>query len=386
MYTPYLICGYVATLSFVLIGFRVIHRTSPDLRGQKHLSRFLLSVIASLLLFSARGRLPLFLTAVVPNFLIFAGAVSVYLGATEILQVPPRFLSWQVNLCATALPPSLWFTYVHPSVLARLLIHTVVLGAISAFTAAMLFRQQAPAFRSSLRAAAWLLAFVVIVQALWTAAAILHPPSSDFLHIGIVDTAFSYVSLLLGVANVAALMWLSLCIHRGDLHRMAQTDALTGLLNRRAFEEILCRELPRADGNGHRLGMLLVDLDHFKRINDSLGHHAGDEALRRIADVLRQVTRVSDVLARYGGEEFVILLRDAGLQESAVIAERVRIEIAGLRGLPGDIRLTGSIGAAIGHGDESPSALLLRADEALYRAKRAGRNLVSIDREPFVIH
>jgi len=378
MYTPYLICGYVGTLFFLLIGFRVVRRTSPDLRGQAHLHRYILCAIFALLCLGPRSWAPLLLTIILPNLLLFAGAAFLYLGACDILQVPPRFLSWQINVCLAGLPPLLWFTYVQPSVLGRLFCHALVMAALTSVTAGQLFRHRDPVLRSPLRASAWLLTSLAGVQIAWLAASIVHPPSTDFMHTDLIGIAFSYLSVLLGASNVAALMWLSLCVHRSQLHQMAQTDALTGLLNRRAFEEIVRRELPRSGRHGRSVGLLLIDVDHFKRVNDSMGHLAGDEVLRRISGVLRESTRVSDVLARYGGEEFVVLLRDAGLDESSATAERIRSEIASLSNLPGDLSLTASIGVAIGNASESAAGFLLRSDEALYRAKRGGRNLVSI--------
>jgi diguanylate cyclase (GGDEF)-like protein len=177
---------------------------------------------------------------------------------------------------------------------------------------------------------------------------------------------------------VIALLWLALTVHRLDLNKMAQTDALTGLLNRRAFEEILRRELLRCERSGGVMGLMLIDLDYFKQVNDSLGHFAGDDVLRRIATALRESTRPSDVLARYGGEEFVVLLRNAALEESRVAAERIRQRIANVGELPGSVTLTGSIGVAVSEPRDSTTDFLLRADEALYRSKREGRNQVSV--------
>lgn len=159
---------------------------------------------------------------------------------------------------------------------------------------------------------------------------------------------------------------------------MAQTDVLTGLLNRRAFEEILRRELLRCQRQSSSMGLLIIDLDYFKQVNDSLGHFAGDDVLRRIAMVLRDGTRPSDVLARYGGEEFVVLLRNTGEQESETAAERIRTQIANLAGLPGSVRLTASIGVAISQPGDIATDFLLRSDEALYHSKRRGRNQVSV--------
>jgi diguanylate cyclase (GGDEF)-like protein len=177
---------------------------------------------------------------------------------------------------------------------------------------------------------------------------------------------------------VVSLAWLSLCVHRQDLQIVAQTDALTGLLNRGAFEECLRRELAAGPAQGSILGLMLVDIDYFKQVNDEHGHLAGDDVLRRISTTLRAGIRPTDVLARFGGEEFVVLLHGAGAAQSEEVAERLRATIEALVNLPGDVRLTASFGVAVSQPADSVHSLLVRADEALYRSKRDGRNLVRV--------
>jgi diguanylate cyclase (GGDEF)-like protein len=185
---------------------------------------------------------------------------------------------------------------------------------------------------------------------------------------------------MLGLGNVVALAWLSLSAHRHELEVVAQTDSLTGLLNRGAFEEILRRELKNPASPGWRVALLLIDVDYFKQVNDAHGHLVGDDVLRRIGAALRLGIRPSDVLARFGGEEFVILLHDACLESAEEVAERLRGDIAALDDLPQRVSLTASFGVAASVLGESATEFLLRADEALYRSKREGRNLVRVDR------
>jgi diguanylate cyclase (GGDEF)-like protein len=265
----------------------------------------------------------------------------------------------------------------------RLVIHAVVLGSVFLTTSVLLFRKRKdPETRQPARACAWLLIFAASLQAAWVLFEFqLTTPQTNFVHPDLINVGFSYLSMVLALATVIGLLWLALTVHRLALHKMAQTDSLTGLLNRRAFEEILRRELPRCDRNGSHMGIMLIDLDYFKQVNDSLGHFAGDDVLRRIAMVLRDGTRPSDVLARYGGEEFVVLLRNAGVDESRAAAERIRMQIANLSGLPGSVRLTASIGVAISRLRDTATEFLLRSDEALYQSKRTGRNLVSIHQD-----
>ena len=160
------------------------------------------------------------------------------------------------------------------------------------------------------------------------------------------------------------------------LDEMAHTDTLTRLPNRRATDLVLEREMSGARRHGHDLSVLLVDLDHFKNINDSFGHHVGDQALRHAAEALSKTMRSEDVVGRWGGEEFVAILPYTDATEASALAERVRLQVAAeIPGLP--CRLTATIGVAQWDGD-SASLLLKRADDALYAGKASGRDTVVV--------
>ena len=152
----------------------------------------------------------------------------------------------------------------------------------------------------------------------------------------------------------------------------ARTDVLTGLLNRRYATLELERLLAAAARHGRELSVLMLDIDHFKTLNDAHGHEAGDDVLRTIAGRLGGALRAGDVLARWGGEEFVALLPDTGAGGAAVVAERMRVSAA--QATP----VTISVGCATWRAGEDAGALVARADGALYEAKRAGRNRVAL--------
>ncbi|HTH17106.1 MAG TPA: GGDEF domain-containing protein [Magnetospirillum sp.] len=162
-----------------------------------------------------------------------------------------------------------------------------------------------------------------------------------------------------------------------DLDRQANSDPLTGALNRRAFGLAAERELARAERHGEPLSLLMMDLDHFKRINDSLGHAVGDSALQAFVAVAERTLRGEDVLCRFGGEEFVALLPGSGHDQALAAAERLRSafteQAAGLVE-HSPVAFTVSIGIAERHSGEDLPNLLRRADAALYQAKEAGRN------------
>lgn len=181
---------------------------------------------------------------------------------------------------------------------------------------------------------------------------------------------------------------LELLVANSRLEQQATTDPLTELGNRRKMTLRIAEEIERGQRFGHTLSLLMIDIDHFKRINDHHGHDAGDRAIVAVAQVLRGMTRGMDTAARFGGEEFVLLMPETPLAVALEAAERLRVAIEGMQvdsggGQP--IRLTVSIGAtsndaatggAARLGPDSLTDLLIRADQALYRAKHGGRNRV----------
>jgi len=163
------------------------------------------------------------------------------------------------------------------------------------------------------------------------------------------------------------------------------TDSLTGVYNRRYIDRRLLEEIARARRQNYAISFMYIDIDHFKRVNDTVGHQGGDEVLREVAGRIKAELRVSDALARFGGEEFVVLLIDADLDSAVFVAERIRASIAAsMIGIAQGVQLsiTGSIGVACldeaGNGPAEAAALELvaHADEALYLAKSGGRNRV----------
>jgi diguanylate cyclase (GGDEF)-like protein/PAS domain S-box-containing protein len=167
------------------------------------------------------------------------------------------------------------------------------------------------------------------------------------------------------------------------LEQLATRDGLTGLANRRCFDETLHAEWMRALRQRQPLSLLMVDVDNFKAYNDANGHLGGDECLKRIATAVASEMRANDLVARYGGEEFAVILPNQSLKGAASVAERIRTRVEQLqvpnRMTPGQ-HVTVSIGAAtaIASPDNSASELVAIADAALYRAKHMGRNRISL--------
>jgi two-component system cell cycle response regulator len=163
---------------------------------------------------------------------------------------------------------------------------------------------------------------------------------------------------------------------------LASTDGLTGLMNRRAFIEQMEMERARAERAGYSTALLLLDIDHFKKVNDTMGHAAGDAILKGVASVLKRFGRKSDYVARWGGEEFIVALTHTPVAGARIAGERLRRAIeAALHELPegGTHSVTASIGLAVANGGAwKLDAVVAKADEALYVAKSRGRNRVEL--------
>lgn len=161
-----------------------------------------------------------------------------------------------------------------------------------------------------------------------------------------------------------------------ELEQQATRDHLTGAHNRRAFDTAMRKAIRQAERSDNTFSLLLFDIDRFKSVNDQHGHETGDVILKRLATLVSQTLRSTDLLARWGGEEFAVLLQDTSASGASTFAERLRQQVAETR-LHG-LAVTISLGIAEYHRGESPDEMLARADGALYRAKRAGRNRVGV--------
>lgn len=163
-----------------------------------------------------------------------------------------------------------------------------------------------------------------------------------------------------------------------NLQQAALTDGLTGMQNRRYFDDALAQYLEEFKRINRPVGLMILDLDHFKLVNDTHGHDAGDDVLKAVACCLREFTRYHDVVARLGGEEFAVVAPNMDAELLSKFANRIRMAISQLTISSGNIRIrvTTSIGVAIWDGREGSEDLYRRADAMLYQAKREGRNRV----------
>jgi diguanylate cyclase (GGDEF)-like protein len=166
---------------------------------------------------------------------------------------------------------------------------------------------------------------------------------------------------------------------RQEFERLAMLDPLTGIQNRRSLEAELLREIARTERSGQEFCLAMIDIDHFKQINDTYGHPFGDTVIRQLVQIMLEGARAMDVLARYGGEEFILLLPDTNLQDAVVVCERTRLAVEHYdwKKLGQDLQVTVSVGIGGSLEVKTIEALLSLADSRLYAAKQNGRNLVN---------
>lgn len=287
------------------------------------------------------------------------------------LDVGLRVGSWfAFGIAALALVPPLTPDWAVEYALAGLLLVEAPLLVVAGLVAWQQGSRHAGFFLS-----AWVPGLVlVILRALQL---FLYWPLPVWLEFALPAT-FAYASLV--IAYGLADRTLSIRHERDVAHRLAEHDALTGMLNRRAILARLRAGFLEARATGEPLSLLFLDLDHFKHVNDSYGHNAGDRCLREIVAPINIELRQGDALGRYGGEEFLVVLPGAAADDAEVVAERIRRRIEEMPMLVSGRRigLTLSIGIAAMDDDVlTPNELIERADAALYRSKSSGRNKVS---------
>ena len=226
-------------------------------------------------------------------------------------------------------------------------------------------------------------AAALVFAARSTGAAIMPSRVVDVLHTPLTPLT-SFAGHVVTLAMTLGFFLLQRERQEHEIERLAMTDDLTGVFNRRSLFDLGDKEVARAKRTGASLSALLIDLDHFKRVNDKYGHLGGDAVLLRFVEVVRSCLRTSDLLARYGGEEFLILLPDVGSAGAKVVADRIRATVEASTFFVGAVplQITTSVGVAalIAGTEPSLAALVARADSALYVAKRDGRNRVSVSK------
>ena len=328
-------------------------------------------------LVSLREHLPDWSTTVLAHAFTLSSLLLNYEGLRRLLPGKPSHWGSPHWLILVLLPGSWYFSFVDPDVIARIILFSGSAGLAAALTARMVLSAKVHPELPDLRPAGWVFAgfsLVLLLRVLYTLG---QSPVASFMDAGMVHAwvLLSYIVFLI----LKDFGLLQACVRQliASIERQARTDPLTGLMNRRAVIEQGEREFQRARRGTSELAALMVDLDHFKRVNDEFGHQAGDRVLTGVAHILQSSVRPGDLCARFGGEEFLLLLPNTGVEAAARLAERLRLKVENSSSefFPGS-RCTASFGVATLNRHKRLDQLISSADGAMYEAKRSGRNRV----------
>ncbi|MYM94885.1 GGDEF domain-containing protein [Duganella vulcania] len=373
------ITGIMALLmAFVLLGMR--HYYPRRIQGT--LMWGLSPIVGGLssLAYGLDGWLPTALAAMLSNSLAFASAALNLFGTAAFYEHPLNGRRW-LAFTVAVLAVMTCFMVVWPDYRVRVTVFALAMTVYTGVHASMHWRHGL-SFAGRLLAALLLVRCAILLLRAGSAPFI---DAADASRYGATWIQLLYISSFSVGGMVTCLGLVLLASERvgTEFERMANVDLLTGAASRRAIMQAFEGEVARWQRTGRVFSILLLDIDHFKRINDRHGHVVGDQVLARFAATVKSALRSIDTLGRYGGEEFIVLLPDNDLQGAAVVAERVRQAVeqeVGAAGLPA---CTTSIGCAcISQSQAAVTALLSQADAALYTAKHEGRNAVRLAQPP----
>jgi diguanylate cyclase (GGDEF)-like protein len=355
----------VATFGFALLA---LHRYDRSIRGAGTLAAAFLLGAPGLILLALRGVIPDFYSIIVSNACTYVGYLLTYRGIRQYLRAP-GYLPLVYTVTAIFFGAHVYYSTLDKRIVPRIILSASYIALCRLLTSATLFRNaEGLPHRILFACSLVVLGLISASRALLTA---LHGAPQNFMQRNAVQTSTLVSGIVyIFIEGTFSFMLVSFAI-TSRLSRRAQQDTLTGVYTRRAIEEKLCEELARGARTGTPTAVLLLDVDHLKTINDTLGHNSGDEALKKVASTVSAVLRPFDHLGRYGGDEFLLILPDIGIENAFIVADRFRKALSQLPTAP-----TLSIGIAQSDPGESTPSLLARADTALYQAKSAGRDCI----------
>jgi diguanylate cyclase (GGDEF)-like protein len=376
-------CQCMLAIMFAAL-FLCMGRAYPEVRGIRSIvSAFLLGIPSTFLLMS-RGHLPDFLSVVFANLLAMASFVFLYNGVVQFVNGRKR-LWLATGASALALGVVFYYSEVQPNIFPRIVAMGMAEALLVGLTARELLRT--PAASSAQRTNKVITRFfgtILTIQAalcvVRSVISVIHGTPNDYMQRDVVQTSTMLMNLV--YIAVYGLCFLTMAGHEmiQRSQEESETDSLSGAFNRRGIESRLSIELKRSSRSQMRLSIALLDIDHFKSINDKFGHAAGDEAIRGICLAISKCLRDIDYLGRYGGDEFVLILPMTTADQASIVLKRVKQIIDSLETRSDHGRLTLSIGVTEASPEDDVISLIARADEALYLAKSDGRNCMRINR------
>lgn len=360
--------------SIVFLSLSFTYRKQQGLRSIAF--AFLISV-PGLLLTTLRGAISDVWSIVVANMLIMSVYIFIYRGVLQFYssrRAPLPYTRWLAPLAVLTTTLVLaWYSLVQHNIVPRILAVSLCSGFISALIGVELLRNAAG--RLSLRIFAAIMLLHTTTNIVRIILTLLYGAPGNFMQVNAIQS----IAMIVNLINLTSIgIFLQTMVADEvtlAVEHSAQHDALTGTLNRHGIEQRLAHEIDRASRKSHPLSALLIDVDHFKSINDGAGHAAGDLALRTVALGISNSLRSYDLLGRYGGDEFLLLLPETAAPQALDVANRIHSLLALItHSLPTSMRPTVSIGIAEILPTDNAFTLIARADAALYDAKLAGRN------------
>ncbi len=368
----------VMSLSFAacLLIYSAYHTEFKGIKQTAH--AFLISSCAFSLM-GLRDYIPDFLSIWLPNILLVLSMAFIHLGFTYFYQFDARVMKRFHFIMLVGMSAIVtFFTYFDDNVNARIVALSFFVSIQCLYIMQTLLKGHS---KANLTIAISYLFFSLffLIRALFTLS---EDNISDFMEAGLMHSLSVVVYELLVAATSFGMVWIVSYSVQRVLLEQASHDPLTKVLNRRALEDIITTEHSRSVRSSAPMSVIMLDIDHFKRINDRFGHGRGDEVLIEIANVLTNNTRSYDSVARFGGEEFIILLPNTSVDQAEVIAENLRMKVAthdyNFKPEEG-VEITASFGATeCNLIKEGWLKVLERADSGLYKAKAAGRNNVIV--------
>ena len=372
--TVFLLTGLMGGLmALILLS---IKRSYPSsIKGLAQWSYSLVLLFFAGLLSAVRLQLPEYVGVGLTNIMIWSALYLAYLGTQLFFGVKPKPVPWMALVLGVWLV-SMWFTLVNPHYVTRLRMSNMLMLLLFGVHAFLIYRNR---LNSSAKVMAFsVLLFIAGIQLMRFVTTFTMGPVISHM-----DTSLPQQIFILGFAFSILLMSISMILMatdklRSELELLATRDSLTNALTRRSMNDNIGQELQRCKRSQREMALLVMDLDHFKAINDSHGHQAGDQVLIRFVTDVNQLLRQVDQLGRFGGEEFVALLPETSLEDAKQVAQRIRAVVTAKQDDTVPV-CTVSIGISTNSlPDDTVDTLLARADAAMYSAKANGRNRVEV--------
>lgn len=360
------------------IGLLLIQQLQPNVSGISTIASALLLLSVSFFLLSFGNQITHWVSKILANSLMAFSYIILLLGVCQFRRFPRiianiGFYSFPILIVGLT-----YFTFFMPSTNARVILMTVYVSSLCFI--AILANQKGKS--TDITPSKFLLSLGLATQGgynlfrfIWT---LFEERIDDFMISGMAHQ-LAFVSTLLMIIFIGfSVTWMLTGRLVATIYDTSIKDELTQLYNRRALEELLPKEIARSSRHKQPLSVLLLDIDHFKKVNDTYGHQAGDRVLRTTGKLLILQTRKDDLSFRYGGEEFLVLLPNTDVEKAVIVAEKLREAIKRARMLPTNVdSCTASFGVTQFNGEDDWQTAIERADQALYSAKENGRNQVT---------